>query len=81
MVSSMQLEVRFFAGLRERFGMDAKQVSVAEGTTAVALWSSLTGEAQLPDNLRVAVNFEYVKAAQRLEEGDEVAFFPPVTGG
>ena len=33
------------------------------------------------DNLRAAVNFDYVDPAHLLEAGDEVAFFPPVTGG
>ncbi len=81
MVPAMQIEVRFFAGLRERFGVAARQVSVVEGSTAQALWAQLTGEEELPSNLRVAVNFEYVEATQPLSEGDEVAYFPPVTGG
>ncbi len=36
---------------------------------------------ELPDNILSAINMEYVKADARVKDGDEVAFFPPVTGG
>jgi len=35
----------------------------------------------LPDNVLAARNMEYVKVDCTLADGDEVAFFPPVTGG
>jgi molybdopterin synthase sulfur carrier subunit len=35
----------------------------------------------MPDNLLMAINQDYVQADANVEDGDEVAFFPPVTGG
>ncbi len=74
----MAVTVRFFASLRERLGRDEVQV---EASTAEQAWQLASGEASLPANVLVAVNMAYVDPAQALEEGDEVAFFPPVTGG
>ena len=80
-MSAIEIEVRFFAALRERFGESQRQVSVPAGTTVAGLWTELSGESTLSDNLRAAVNFEYVEPERLLSPGDEVAFFPPVTGG
>ena len=80
-VHRMQVEVKFFAGLRERFGESSRSVSVDEGVTVGGLWQSLSGETTLGDNLRAAVNFEYAEPDTVLAPGDEVGFFPPVTGG
>ena len=35
----------------------------------------------LPSNILIAVNMEYTDSSRVLKNGDEVAFFPPVTGG
>jgi molybdopterin converting factor small subunit len=35
----------------------------------------------MPGNILMAVNQEYAEADQFVSDGDEVAFFPPVTGG
>jgi len=45
------------------------------------LWARLNSDQPLPDNVLIAVNREYAKADQAVRDGDEVAFFPPVTGG
>ena len=76
------VRVRFFAALRERMGA-ARTEAVAAGTTVGALWRTLVAER--PElgrfQVRIAVNEEYVTASHRLAENDEVAFFPPVSGG
>ena len=77
----MQLQVKFFASLRERFGESTRVVEAADGTTVAELWAALSGDSQLSDNLKVAVNYDYVDADHALQADDEVAFFPPVTGG
>ena len=47
-----------------------------------SLWSQLSsGHDALPTQILFAVNQEYVHADYQLKDGDEVAFFPPVTGG
>jgi molybdopterin converting factor subunit 1 len=76
------VRLRFFAALRERMG-PARMETLAPGTTVGALWRSLVAEhpelARL--QVRFAVNEEYVTASHRLADDDEVAFFPPVSGG
>jgi molybdopterin synthase sulfur carrier subunit len=78
----MRVRLRFFAGLRERMGASAER-QVRPGTTVGALWRRLVAErpelGRVP--VRFAVNEEYVGAGHRLAEDDEVAFFPPVSGG
>ena len=79
---AMQVRLRFFAVLRERLGSRGTRV-VRPGTTAGSLWDALVDEH--PElgavTVRIAVNERYVERSHRLAEGDEVAFFPPVSGG
>lgn len=76
----MRIYVRFFAGLRERLGVAELELSLAEGATVAEVWSRSVEEA-IPDNVLAARNMEYVGLETPLADGDEVAFFPPVTGG
>jgi molybdopterin synthase sulfur carrier subunit len=45
------------------------------------VWRSATRDAELAVNTLAAVNMEYVDWDHSVTDGDEVAFFPPVTGG
>ena len=79
----------YFAGLRESLACSREQVALPSATTTVASlldqlrargerWS----EAFAPGkSFRVAVNQQMADLATPLRPGDEVAFFPPVTGG
>ncbi len=77
----MTVEVKFFASLKERLGCDGAKVEIGEVATAADVWLQATGGKSLPSNVLVAINMEYTDAAQAVKDGDEVAFFPPVTGG
>jgi molybdopterin synthase sulfur carrier subunit len=44
-------------------------------------WARIADDPSLPPNLLVAVNMEYANFEHPVKDGDEVAFFPPVTGG
>jgi molybdopterin synthase sulfur carrier subunit len=83
------VKVLYFAWLRAKTGTASEEVSPpAEVTTVGALmeWlaASRPGFAEAlaaPGVIRAAVNQEYAQPADRVRAGDEVAFFPPVTGG
>ena len=78
----MRVRLRFFALLREEMGARAER-EVASGSSVGALWRALVQEhpALARIQVRFAVNAEYVAGSHRLADGDEVAFFPPVSGG
>jgi molybdopterin synthase sulfur carrier subunit len=77
----VQIQVRFFASLRERLGVSELSLEVAEGTSVSEVWALAAPGQPLSENVLAARNLEYVRLDCRLADGDEVAFFPPVTGG
>ena len=77
----MTITVRFFASLRESTGRRKVEVDASLAGTAAQAWSLATGGRPVPDNVLVAVNLEYTHLGASIRAGDEVAFFPPVTGG
>ena len=76
----MTIEVRFFASLSERLGTDATTLETPAATVA-EVWTRATGLPTAPDNTLCAINMEYARFDDAVNDGDEVAFFPPVTGG
>ncbi|WP_394144450.1 molybdopterin synthase sulfur carrier subunit [Vibrio atypicus] len=80
------IKVLFFAQTRELVGMDEMEVS-AEFSTVEALRAHLAQQegkwdlALEPGKLLAAINQSIVPLDHVLNDGDEVAFFPPVTGG
>jgi molybdopterin converting factor subunit 1 len=81
----MRVNVRYFAVVRERLGLDVEVVEVADGADARAALDALAERhaplAPLRGHLRVAVNQEVVSLDHRLADGDELALIPPVAGG
>ena len=77
----MTIRVKYFASLREQLGRAEDVLEAGDARTVTEIWTAVTGESALPPNTLAAVNAEYVDAAERVADGDEVAFFPPVTGG
>lgn len=76
----MTIEVKFFASLRERLGQASTVLESGQARTVAEVWQTCTQQA-LPGNVLMAVNLDYVNADHPVHDGDEVAFFPPVTGG
>ena len=82
------IRVLFFASIREAVGTSALEMEYSDALADVAAlrsqlvaandepWSALTD-----DNVVLAVNQAVVEPDHPLRDGDEVAFFPPVTGG
>jgi molybdopterin synthase sulfur carrier subunit len=85
----VKVKVLFFAGLREQLGTPGEEIELpADVTTVAALRSFLLGKGNswkeaLSEKklIRMAVNQDMVEAGARIKAGDEIAFFPPVTGG
>jgi molybdopterin synthase sulfur carrier subunit len=77
----MPITVRYFASLKESMGRDRDTVAASEVNTVADVWSRVSGGSTLPANTLAAVNMEYVEADDPVRDDDEVAFFPPVTGG
>jgi molybdopterin synthase sulfur carrier subunit len=85
----MNLELRFFASLREALGVSQESITIpAEVKTIADLrsylakrsdqWTAVLGNKKI---IRCALNQQMVDANTPLEDDAEVAFFPPVTGG
>ena len=85
----MKLELRFFASLREALGVSQEDVMIPETVKTIAdlrsylaqrgnPWSEVLADGKV---LRCALNHHMVDASTPLQDGAEVAFFPPVTGG
>ncbi len=72
--------VKYFASLREQLGKSEELLTLNEPMPISEVWERVSGESS-SDNILMAINMEYVKSAAIVREGDELAFFPPVTGG
>lgn len=79
----MKVRVLLFAYLRERHGASQVTVDVADGATVADVWTELSSRLNLSprERIRVAVNEAYVDNSYRLQDNDELALIPPVSGG
>ena len=84
----MATRILYFASLRERIGQEAEELVLPNGIDTVGKlrahlaargtqWVALAAG----KSLRAAVNQRMAQAETPVSEGDEIAFFPPVTGG
>ncbi|MGU3413559.1 molybdopterin synthase sulfur carrier subunit [Enterobacteriaceae bacterium C34A] len=80
------IKILFFAQVRELLGTDSLSLDT-QATTVEALRQQLAAQgsrwalALEEGKLLTAVNQTLVESSHAIKEGDEVAFFPPVTGG
>ncbi|WP_295400113.1 molybdopterin converting factor subunit 1 [uncultured Thiocystis sp.] len=83
------IKILYFARLRERLGCQEERLDLPAGVGTIAdllahlrarggLWAEALGEGE---RFMSAVNQEIVQPGTSIRDGDEVAFFPPVTGG
>ncbi len=75
------ITVKYFASIRETLGRDQDVLDTSSARTVGDVLIEITGNSQPPANWLVAVNMEYADMNHPVRDGDEVAFFPPVTGG
>lgn len=85
----MQIKLRFFASVREALGMSEEVALLPDSVQTIGdvrncliargdIWAETLGTQRA---VRMAVNQVMGKAESAVRDGDEVAFFPPVTGG
>jgi molybdopterin synthase sulfur carrier subunit len=85
----LKVKVLFFAGLREQLGTAMEEVELPADVSTVAglrnhlmqrggAWQNVLADKKL---VRVAVNQDMAQPVSGIKAGDEIAFFPPVTGG
>ena len=84
----MKIQVRFFASLRESLECGELDLMLDDGSTTEDLLNHITRrigavamELLSSSNVRVAINKEIRDLPAILNDGDEVAFMPPITGG
>lgn len=77
----MQLKVKFFASLSEQTGLTETTLDADSPATVLDAWNLATGDQTLPVNILCAINMAYARLDESVSDGDEIAFFPPVTGG
>ncbi len=81
----MKVKVLFFASCQDIVGKREVEVEVPEGATVADLVAEVAVAHprfwQIERSLMVSVNQGYVERGDGLNEGDEVAFIPPVSGG
>jgi molybdopterin converting factor subunit 1 len=81
----MRVTVRLFARLRDLAGSGELVRDVPGPATVQTIWRSLVAEfpplADYERSMSVAVNTDYSRMNAAVNEGDEVAFMPPVSGG
>lgn len=78
----MSIKVRFFASMRDRMGKGDATVNFSGAKMTVTdVWQQAANGAPMPESTLIAINMEYTDNNAVVKDGDEVAFFPPVTGG
>ena len=83
------INIKYFARLSENLGSKGEEIEFGEQSKTVDAVIQLlidrgepwTTEFSAETKVLVAVNFEVCQTDTQLKQGDEVAFFPPVTGG
>ena len=79
------IHVKFFASVRERSGRSALELDLPQRNATVAdvlvRVEALTGASLTGAHLLAARNQVHVPFSETVVDGDEIAFFPPVTGG
>jgi molybdopterin synthase sulfur carrier subunit len=79
--TTMTIKVLYFASLKELFGTNEQVIKSAGIATVADVWQRVSEGYAVSQSVLNSVNQEYAELDTPVKPGDEVAFFPPVTGG
>ncbi len=77
----MIIVVKYFASISDVVGKTSEKMDIKQNQTVGDIWSDVSKNIKYTGTVMVAVNHKYVDISHVLKDNDEVAFFPPVTGG
>jgi len=77
----MPIRVRYFASLKDKVGRSEDELMCPAPLSVRDTWHLLHPDLPLPETILAAVNMEYADLDTLVQDGDELGFFPPVTGG
>ena len=78
---TMIIVVKYFASISDAVGKTSEKIVLQHEMTVGELWTDVSKNIKYVGKVMTAVNHEYVDENHLLRNEDEVAFFPPVTGG
>jgi len=83
MTNSIEIQVVYFAKLRELTGLDQEVFSIMKGSNPTDVLASINERhlIGIGSNFKIAVNDEFSDWDIKLNDGDRLVFIPPVTGG
>ena len=77
----MVIVVKYFASISDAVGKTSEKIVLQHEMTVGEVWTDVSKNIKYAGKVMKAVNHEYVDENYLLRDKDEVAFFPPVTGG
>ena len=77
----MVIVVKYFASISDAVGKTSEKIVLQHEMTVGEVWTDVSKNIKYVGKVMTAVNHEYVDENYLLKDKDEVAFFPPVTGG
>ena len=78
---TMIIVVKYFASISDALGKTSEKIVLEHEMTVGEVWTDVSKNIKYAGKVMTAVNHEYVSEDHLLKNEDEVAFFPPVTGG
>ena len=78
---AMVIVIKYFASISDAVGKTSEKIVLQHEMTVGEVWTDVSKNINYAGKVMTAVNHKYVDENYLLTDEDEVAFFPPVTGG